>query len=324
MKTVFSSLLAVLVVSTSGAFANPNQAPGIDEQLKKYFGRDVEISKIELSNEDLRREGNQAHYYSEFVAHLGWNMPFFDAVDIQDDYVIIQEVFGIEDTLPVYGNALGFYQSGEWSVELNVKDVHSHGGKPMSAFISDGRVVFIAGTGDADEFVRLRKEALAVAHEIELERIKLQSERAEVELIAAERIQAALIHRQGQAKEALQSVFSEGTTFDGEISHRGRRVRTVFSIETTYSNHAEGVFSAELGNEQFYEAPFIIRTHRNPGEAVLEYSELKDFRHGGMSSASCRASGAFNLESNSLLLTYDGLNVAQCGAEFHMMGFQDS
>ena len=66
------AILAACAFATfwSPVLANPNQTPDILAMVEVELGNEFRVSDLAITAEDLRRDGLDANYYSEFEASV--------------------------------------------------------------------------------------------------------------------------------------------------------------------------------------------------------------------------------------------------------------
>ena len=294
----------------SPVLANPNQSPDILAMVGVELGNEFRVSHLVITAEDLRRDGLDANYYSEFEASVVLPVSLYYEVSHGDGYLLLGKLYDRGTTISAFGNAIGAYQDGRWLVDVNVLDFQLSGGRPFSEYRSRDIVVLESGTDLVAQFLAQREAALDEARalrlqEVQLEDAKLRLEeelRLEREVLTASREGAALAaaelakveaeqkmaaergrliaQREAELQAADEKIFSllnTNATYRAEVTHRKRRVQGTLEIVASGENHASGALTVALGNGESYQAPFTITSAREAGHVVARYKWFDDF-----------------------------------------------
>ena len=326
MKQVLPALV-VGVLAAFQAAANPNEAPDIRPLAEARLEDGYRVVELNVTHEDLRRDGLDASYYGEFEASVAVPVALFHEIGRGEGYVLVGKVIDRGETVPAVGNAVAAWQDGRWLVEVNILDLRLPGGSPFTDFRyrSPNMVVLEAGTEQVERFQAQREAGIRDTEALRMQEVRLKDAelrledqlRREREVLAAQREVEAKAAQELAEIEAARKVAEARTAMVAEreaslkasdelifpllggapehsvqVTHEGRRVEGTLRITDNGASHAAGTLNLALGNGEFHEAPIAITGAAEPGQVMARYSRFNHFQRGNY--GDCLIQGTFS------------------------------
>lgn len=327
-----NALLAAAMLIPTVGLANPNKAPEFEAQVIEALALPAAlVSEIEITDEDLSRNGLEASYYAGFTLSVAAPESTFIAVDSADDYVVIQRVLAAGQPIPVTGNVLGSYVDGAWQTQVNILEIITPGGRTLKSFGADGRAVLIAGETDLEAFLAEREEAQKLAHAAALAQIErdaaeelaadLQAQRAAAEKDEqarrfAQEAEARRIAERAASDAMMLALFTEGANFDVELAAGKQRLAGRMMVTRVTDALVEATATFDIGSGGNYTTPMVIRLTEQAGELNLEMPKVNDFRG---SRSTCAVVATPNTEGG-FIAFIDNRNGLGCAYELLIKG----
>lgn len=287
MRKIITLAAAGLAAIASLAQANPNVPPDAEAAIREKLG--ARGGEITLSDEEITRDGLRVSYFARYEASVPADTPSYAPVDTGDGYVVIQPLLAAGDPIMVTGNILGAYVDGAWRTLVNVIEERNPGGRPYGYFSSQYEAVLMAGEADLGAFLKARKEAITLAHDVEMQRIAHQAEedalraekaaeQAEADRKAKAELEAKLFAERKRKDEVMLGMLSITGTYPISLESENARYAGTMEVVNTREAGADIRVSYDLGSGNSYQAMGNI--HLTPGgdRMLLELPYVNNFK----------------------------------------------
>ena len=305
MKHIPTLQFVALLMAWQAA-ASPIEFPYFQDLIEFEIGGGSRVVDADVTIERLQSDVRDVSHYGNLKIYLEPPVALVCEICRGDGFVAVGVVLKRDEAIPAYGNAVAANRDGRWLADVNVHDLRTTDGSPVSESHAPSTIVIET---DSDLVAGFQAGRVAALSDVELWlESRIRAAQREAEANAAQALAEIVVtysFAQENAEqigtweasaetsaESISSLLVSGSKHPVKVTHEGRRVQGTLWIAETGANHAAGTLSLDIGGGEFRQTPISITAAAGPGLVVARYPAFNGFKN--RVSYACYVQGAYS------------------------------